>query len=72
MVDRIWIFLAYASYQQYLSLYEKYDGGMIYLGNDSPLIIVGCGRVLIKFPNVILRGSMDFYILLVSHETYYQ
>jgi hypothetical protein len=27
---------------------------------------------LIKFPNVILRGSMDFYILLVSHETYYQ
>ena len=30
-------------------MYEKYDGGMVYLGDGSPLSIVGCGRVLIKF-----------------------
>ena len=27
--------------------YEKCDGGMVYLGDDSPLSIVGCGRILI-------------------------
>jgi hypothetical protein len=32
-------------------VYEKYDGGMVYLVDGSPLIIVGCGRVLIKFPD---------------------
>jgi hypothetical protein len=32
-------------------VYKKYDGGMVYIGNDSPLNIVGHGRVLIRFPN---------------------
>jgi hypothetical protein len=37
-------------------MYEKYDGGMVYLGDDSPLNIVSRGRVLIRFHNGRLKG----------------
>jgi hypothetical protein len=37
-------------------MYEKYDGGMVYLCDDSLLNIVVCGRVLIRFPNARVKG----------------
>jgi len=37
-------------------MYEKYDGGMIYLDDDSSLNIVGCSRVLIKFLDGGVKG----------------
>lgn len=35
---------------------EDYDGGKVYLGDDSQLNIDGRGRVLIKFPNGRVKG----------------
>jgi len=37
-------------------VYEKYDGGMLYLGDEYPLSIVGHGRFLIKFPDGREKG----------------
>jgi hypothetical protein len=37
------------SHQHWFSMYEKYDGGMVYLDDDFPLNIVGRGSDLIKF-----------------------
>jgi len=35
---------------------EKYDGGLVYHGDDSLLSIVGRGRVLIRIPNGKVKG----------------
>lgn len=31
--------------------YEEFNGGMVYLGDDSHLDIFGCGKFLIMIPN---------------------
>jgi len=41
-------------------MYEKYDGGMVCLGDESPLIIVGHGNDLIRFPNGRVKGINGF------------
>jgi hypothetical protein len=45
-------------------VYEKYDGGMVYLGDGSPLSIVGCGRVLIKFPDGRVKRMIGVFHIL--------
>jgi hypothetical protein len=45
-------------------VYEKYDGGMVYLGDASPLKIVGYGRVLIRFIDGKLKGINVFFHIL--------
>jgi hypothetical protein len=45
-------------------VYEKYDGGMVYLGDGSLLSIVGCGRVLIKFPDGRLKRMIGVFHIL--------
>jgi hypothetical protein len=50
-------------------VYEKYGGGMVYLGDEFPLIIVGCGRDLIKFPDGRVKGISGFFSLWVWHKT---
>jgi hypothetical protein len=37
-------------------VYEEYDGGKVYLCDDSHLSIVGRGRVLIKFLDGRVKG----------------
>jgi hypothetical protein len=37
------------SHRHWFSVYEKYDHGMVFISDDSPLCIVGCGRVFIRF-----------------------
>jgi len=36
----------------------------VYLGNDSRLKIVGCGRVLIQFPNGKVNGTSSVLHIL--------
>ena len=45
-------------------MYEKYDGGMVYLGDGSLLSIVGCGRVLIKFPHGRVKWTIGVFHIL--------
>jgi len=45
-------------------VYEKYDGEMVYLGDDSPLIIVGRGRVLIRFCDGRVKGINEVLHIL--------
>jgi hypothetical protein len=45
-------------------MYEKYDGGMVYLGDDSPLSIVCHGRVLIRFPHGRVNDISGFLHIL--------
>lgn len=40
----------------WFSKYEKYDGGKVYLGDESHLKIVGHGRVKIRFPDGRVMG----------------
>jgi hypothetical protein len=55
-------------------VYEKYDSGMVYLSDDSPLNIVGSGRVLIRFHDGIVKritqvlhiSSLAWNVLLVN------
>jgi hypothetical protein len=42
-------------------VYEKYDGGKVYLNDDSHLNIVGHGRVLIRFPDGKSEGDQWSY-----------
>ena len=35
-------------HREWLCEYEKYNGGDVYLGDDSPTNIIGCGRVKLK------------------------
>jgi hypothetical protein len=44
-------------------VYEKYDGGMIYLGDNSHFSIVCRGRFMIRFPNILKGITRVFYIL---------
>ena len=44
------------SHQHWFSMYEKYDGGMVYFGDVSPLNIVGYGRFLIRFLDGRVKG----------------
>jgi hypothetical protein len=44
------------SHQQWFTMYKKYDSGMVCLGDDSLLNIVGCSRVLIKFLDGRVKG----------------
>jgi hypothetical protein len=53
------------SHRHWFSVYKKYDGGMVYLGNDSPLIsIVGQGRVLIRFIDRRIKGISGVLCIL--------
>jgi len=45
-------------------VYEKYDGGMVYLGDGSPLSIVGCGRFLIKFADGRVKQMIEVFHIL--------
>jgi hypothetical protein len=55
------------SHRNWLLVYEKYDGEMVYLGNDSPLSIVGHGRFLIKLPNgIVKRINGVFHIMCLA------
>jgi len=40
-------------------VHEKYDGGMVCLGDESPLNIVGCGIVLIRFLIGTIKGILE-------------
>jgi hypothetical protein len=42
-------------------VYEKYDSGMVYLGDDSPLNIIGHGRVMIRFLDGKVKGTIGFF-----------
>jgi len=44
------------SHWHYVLVYEKYDGGMTYLCDNSPLKIVSCGRVVIRFHDGRVKG----------------
>jgi hypothetical protein len=44
------------SHWHWFSVYEKYDDGMVYLGDHSPLNIVSHGTALIRFFDVIVKG----------------
>jgi hypothetical protein len=44
------------SHQTWFSKYEVFDGGKVYLGDDSHLKIVRRGRVTIKFPDRRVKG----------------
>ena len=35
--------------------YEKYNGGYVYLGDDSPASIIGCGILKLKFKDGRIR-----------------
>ena len=39
------------SHQNWFSKYEVFDGGKVYLGDDSHLKIVGGGQVTFRFPD---------------------
>jgi hypothetical protein len=52
------------SHRYWFSLYEKYDGGMVYLGDDSPLSIVGHGKVLIKLSDGRVNGTSGVLYIL--------
>ena len=45
-------------------MYEKYDGGMVYLGDDSHFSIVGCGRFLIIFLDGKVKGINGVFHIL--------
>ena len=42
-------------HREWLCEYEKYNGGDVYLGDDSPASIIGCGRVKLKLKNGRIR-----------------
>jgi hypothetical protein len=44
--------------------YKKYYGGIVYLGDESQHRIVGCGGVLIKFPNGRVNEVNGFFYIL--------
>jgi hypothetical protein len=65
MVDILWIFLpCMNSHQHWFLVYDKHDGGMAYLGDDSPLNIVFGGRVLIIFPDRRVKWIDGVFIIL--------
>lgn len=43
-------------HRDWLSKYDEYDGGKVYLGDDSHLKFVGHGRVKIQFPYGRVKG----------------
>ena len=44
------------SHRDWFSKYEEFDGGKVYLGDNSHLNIIDCGRVKIRFPNGRVKG----------------
>ena len=44
---------------EWLCEYEKYNGGDVYLGDDSPTIIIGHGRVKIKLKDGRIGSCME-------------
>ena len=51
------------SHRDWFSKYEEFDGGKVYLGDNSHLNIVGRGRVKIKFLDGRVKGIDGvFYI----------
>jgi hypothetical protein len=44
------------SHRYWFSMFEKYYGGIVYLGDNSTLNIVGHGRVLTRFPGGEVKG----------------
>lgn len=52
------------SHWDQFSMHEKYDGQMIHLSVDFPLIIVGCGTVFIKVPTGSVKGINGVFHIL--------
>ena len=62
--------------RNWFSKYEKFDGGKVYLGDNSVLDIVGCGSIHVKFSDGrirrfdgvlhILGQVRNFFYLLVN------
>ena len=70
MADTLWNFFPYDLPLRWVfnishfpsnqfSTYEKYNGGILYLGDDFPLNIVGLGRVLVKFCDNRVKGISE-------------
>ena len=55
------------SHHDQFLVYDKYDGGMVYLGDDFPLNILGYGRVLIRFLDGRVKGISQ---VLHVHSTF--
>ena len=47
------------SNKDWFSKYEEFNGGKVYLGDDSPINIVGQGKVRIGFPNGRIKRIND-------------
>jgi hypothetical protein len=58
------------SHWHYVLVYEKYDGGMTYLCDNSPLKIVSCGRVVIRFHDCRVKGIDEVLHILGLAQTY--
>ena len=59
--DDVWLVDSSASFhmtshRNWFSKYEEFDGGKVYLGDDSHLKIVGQGQVTIIFPDGQVKG----------------
>lgn len=66
----VWLIVSSASFhmtshQGWFSKYEEYDGGKVYLGDDSHLKVVGRGRVKIRFPYGKVKGIIDVMHILI-------
>jgi hypothetical protein len=53
-----------SSHKDWFFIYEKYDGGRVYLGDDSHLEIFGHGKFIIQIPNGIVKGIDDVMHIL--------
>ena len=49
------------SHREWLCEYEKYNGGDVYLGDDSPTNIIGHGRVMLKLKMEGLELYLECY-----------
>ena len=52
--ENAWLIDSYASFhmipnRNWFSKYENFNGGKVYLGDNSVLDIVGCGSIHVKF-----------------------
>ena len=45
-------------------MYEKYDGGIVYLGDEFPLYIVGEGRVFNRLIDGMVKGINGVFHIL--------
>jgi hypothetical protein len=55
MVDRFRCFFSYDSPQGVVYEYEKYNGGDVFLGDESTTKITGCGKVKLQLKDGRIR-----------------